>query len=49
MGVRFAYSAMEQALPHIVEEVRIKKTKQKQIKAVVECFQGFCKCILGQV
>ena len=25
MGVRFAYSAMEQALPHIVEEVRIKK------------------------
>ena len=25
MGVRFAYSAMEQALPHIVEEVRIKE------------------------
>ena len=29
MGVRFAYSAMEQALPQIVEEVRIFKKRNK--------------------
>ena len=27
MGVRFAYSAMEQALPHIFEEVYIYRTQ----------------------